>query len=77
LTIRQFSITFPKDNLFLPISPNLREGSSEHVPLGASVSQRPATQDVERFLFLPRFDSREKVNALGRYADLEMSKTDN
>jgi hypothetical protein len=41
------------------------EGGSEHVPLGASISQKPPTQDVERFLSMLRFDSREKVKALG------------
>jgi hypothetical protein len=51
------------------------EGGSEHVPLGASVFQRPPTQDVERFLSMLRFDSREQVNALGDYADPEASKT--
>jgi hypothetical protein len=51
------------------------KGGSEHVPLGASVSQRPPTLDVERFLSMLRFDSRGKVNALGGYADPEASKT--
>jgi hypothetical protein len=46
-------------------TPGNGKGGSEHVPLGASVSQRPPTQVVERFLFLLRFDSRGKVNALG------------
>jgi hypothetical protein len=36
-----------------------------------------STHDVERFLSMLRFDSREKVNALGHNADLEVSKTDN
>jgi hypothetical protein len=43
--------------------------------LGASVFLRPTTHDVERFLSMLRFDSREKANALGRYADPEASKT--
>jgi hypothetical protein len=45
--------------------------------LGASVFQKPPTDDVEWFLSMLRFDSREKVEALGRKPDLEMSKTDN
>ena len=57
-------------------TPGNGKGSSEHVPLGASISQKPPTENVERFLSMLRFDSREKVNALGRYANLEMSKTD-
>ena len=61
----------------MPYFPDFREGSSEHVPLGASVSQRPPTDNVERFLSKLKFDSRGKVNALGRYADPEVSKTDN
>jgi hypothetical protein len=44
--------------------------------LGALVSQKPPTDNVERFLSILRFDSRGKVNALGRNADLEMRKTD-
>jgi hypothetical protein len=48
--------------------------SSSH---GAQISGKPPTHDVERFLSLLRFDSREKLNTLGRYADLEVSKTDN
>ena len=57
------------------VSPTFREGGSEHVPLGASVSQEPSTQDVERFLSMLRVDSREKANALGRNEDTEASKT--
>lgn len=56
-------------------SPDSREGGSEHVPLGASVYQRPPTDHVERFLSMLRFDSRGKVNALGRTVDPEASKT--
>jgi hypothetical protein len=41
-------------------SPGFREGGSEHVPLGASISQKPPTAEVERFLSMLRFDSREK-----------------
>jgi len=40
------------------------EGGSEQIREGASISQRPPTDEVERFLFILRFDSREKVNAL-------------
>jgi hypothetical protein len=43
--------------------------------LGAQNSKEPPTQDVERFLFMSRFESREKVNALGRYAGPETDKT--
>jgi hypothetical protein len=43
--------------------------------LGASVCQRPPTDHVERFLFMLRFESREKTNALGRNEDAEASKT--
>jgi hypothetical protein len=50
-------------------TPGNGEGGSEHVPLGASVSQRPPTQEVERFLSFLRLDSTGKVNALGRYAE--------
>ena len=46
------------------------------IPVGAQVSDKPPTDDVERFLSLVRFDSRGKVNALGCYADLEINKTD-
>ena len=56
-------------------SPDSREGGSEHVPLGASVYQRPPTDHVERFLSMIRFDSRGKVNALGCYAAVATSKT--
>ena len=49
------------------VSPDFREEcGSEHVPLGASISQRPPAHDVERFLFMLMFDSRGKVNALGQ-----------
>ena len=41
-------------------TPGNGKGSSEQVPLGASISQRPPTQDVERFLSMLRFDSRGK-----------------
>jgi hypothetical protein len=56
-------------------APLLREWYSD--PHGASIFQKPPTDDVERFLSLLRFDSREKVNTLGRYADLAATKTDN
>ena len=46
-------------------APGNGKGSSEHVPLGASVCQRPPTDHVEWFLSMLRFDSRETVNALG------------
>jgi hypothetical protein len=32
-------------------TPGNGKGGSEHVPVGASVSQRPPTHHVERFLF--------------------------
>jgi hypothetical protein len=66
----KLSKTYP----FVVFTPESREGGSEHVPLGASVCQRPPTENVERFLSMLRFDSREKVNALGRYADPETIK---
>ena len=40
------------------------KGSSEHVLLRASSSQKPPTDDSEPFLSTLRFDSKEKVNAL-------------
>jgi hypothetical protein len=43
--------------------------------VGASISRKPPTADVERFLSMLRFDSKGKVNALGRYADVGISKT--
>ena len=55
----------------------LKAKTGVRVSVGASVSQKPPTQDVERFLSMLRFDSREKLNTLGRYTDLKMSKTDN
>ena len=57
------------------ICPGSGDGSSEHVPLGASVSQRPPTDNSERFLSMLRFDSRGKVNALGGYVNPEATKT--
>jgi hypothetical protein len=44
------------------------------LPLGGTNLRKPPTQDVERFLFMLRFDSRGKVNALGRFADPEADK---
>jgi hypothetical protein len=55
------------------ITPGNGKGGSEHVPLGASISQKPPTDKVERFLFMLRFDSKGKVNALGSYVDTEAS----
>jgi hypothetical protein len=43
--------------------------------LGASVSQKPPTDDVERFLFIVGFDFRGKLNDLGRYADPKAIET--
>ena len=43
--------------------------------LGASISQKPPTDNVERFLSMLRFDSRGKVNALGLYADPKAIET--
>jgi len=41
------------------------EGSgSELVRLGSSDTKRPPTDDVERFLSMIRFDSREKLHDL-------------
>jgi hypothetical protein len=67
----KLSKTYP----FVVFTSGSREGGSEHVPLGASVSQRPPTDNVQRFLSMLRFDSREKANASGRYADAETDKT--
>ena len=64
-----------KRNFCTLSTPNSREGGSEHFPLGAQISQRPPTDNVERFLSMLRFDSRGKVNALWRYADPEANKT--
>jgi hypothetical protein len=55
--------------------PCFREGGSEQVLIGAQISKKPPTDHVDRFLFMLRFDSREKVNALGRYVDPKVSKT--
>jgi len=46
-------------------TPGNGEGGSEQVPLGASVFQKPPTDNVERFLSILRIDSKEKVNTLG------------
>ena len=43
--------------------------------MGAQISKRPLTDDVERFLSMLRFDAKEKVNALGGYVDPQASKT--
>jgi hypothetical protein len=56
-------------------TPGNGEGGSEHVPLGASISQEPPTDNVERFLSMLRFDSREKPYALGPYANLGESNS--
>jgi hypothetical protein len=42
--------------------------------VGASVSKKPPTDHVERFLFMLRLDSSGKVNDLGRYAELKAIK---
>jgi hypothetical protein len=55
-------------------TPGNGEGGSEHVPLGASVCQRPPTDHVERFLSMLRFDSRGKVHALGLDTDLKTTE---
>jgi len=52
------------------------EGGSGQIREGASISQKPPTNNVERFLSLIGFDGRGKVNALGSYVHLETSKTD-
>jgi len=43
-------------------------------PLGGTNLRKPLTKDVERFLFMLRFDFWGKVNALGRYTDPEADK---
>jgi hypothetical protein len=51
------------------------EGGSEHVPLGASVCQRPPTDNVERFLSILRSNFRRKVDELSVIGDAEADKT--
>ena len=47
-------------------SHNSRDGwCSEHVAHGSSTLKEPPTDDVERFLAMLRFDSREKLEDLG------------
>ena len=76
MTILLISSRFLKKQLCCAVfSPDFREGGSEQISEGASISQKPPTDDVERFLSMLRFDSRGKVNALGRYADVATSKT--
>ena len=53
----------------------LKAQTGVRVPLGASVSQKPPTADVERFLSMLRVDSKGKVNALDSYVDLETNTT--
>ena len=60
----------------LSTSGNGKDGS-EQISEGVSICHKPPTQDVQQFLSILRFDSSDKVNALGRYADPEASKTDN
>jgi hypothetical protein len=43
--------------------------------LGAQILRKPPTDNVEWFLSMLWFDSREKVHVLGRYVDPETSKT--
>ena len=43
--------------------------------MGAQISKKPPTHNVERFLFMLRFDSRAKVNALGCNVGSAASKT--
>jgi len=62
LTTSQFSI-LAKITLLCLISSDFREGGSEQISAVTSISQKPPTDDVERFLSLLRFDSRGKVNA--------------
>jgi hypothetical protein len=56
-------------------TPGNGDGSSEHVRSGALISQKPPTHDIEGFLSMLRFDSREKVHALGHYVDPEANTT--
>jgi hypothetical protein len=56
-------------------SPDFREGGSEQIRLGAQISGKPPTDNVERFLYMLRFDLREKVETLGLYVDPDASKT--
>jgi len=54
---------------------DLREGGSEQIHEGAQISMKPPTDNIERFWSMLRFDSREKMNALGRYSGVVTSKT--
>ena len=45
-------------------TPGSGDGSSEHVRSGVYISQKPPTDNLERFLSMLRFDSKEKVHAL-------------
>lgn len=56
-------------------TPENGKGGLDYLHVGASISQNPPTDDVERFLSMLRFDSRGKVNALGRYADPKAIET--
>ena len=52
--------------------------SSNAFPLlGAQISQKPPTRDVERFLSMFRFDSKGKVNAVELDTDLKTTETHN
>jgi hypothetical protein len=56
-------------------TPGNGEGDSEQISEGASIFLKPPTDDVERFLFLLRVDSRGKANTVGCYAHVTTSKT--
>ena len=42
----------------------LKAQTGVRIPLGAPISQEPPTDNVERFLYMLKFDSRGKVNTL-------------
>lgn len=56
-------------------TPGNGEGGSEQVREGALICPKLPTDNVEWFLSMLRFDSRGKMNALGRSIDPEASKT--
>jgi hypothetical protein len=57
-----------------PIFPDFREGGSEQTREGAQVSDKPPAHDVERSLFMLRFDSKGKSEGFGHSVEPEVSK---
>jgi hypothetical protein len=54
-------------------SPCPHQGAAQ----GALISEKPPTENVERFLFMLRLRFKIKGEYFGRYADLEISKAHN